>query len=175
MTAPNTNQPTTDQETWQKAIEWVGSNMNLIRWVADPYLRYMAADSDDLFQVATIAAFQALTATRKKQMPQRFVPFFRVIFKTHCLKMASGIQSAHFLNEYFLYTSSREEMEPEPFQREIEEALQSVGGRRREVCAWILEQAQPVSTMETAQHFKVSQRQVRRLLHKTIEQLTKAA
>ena len=162
------------------AMEWVRANMHLVSWTALPFLRYMAADNDDLFQEAIIAAFEALIVSRNKQAPQRFIPFFRVIFKTHCLRLATGIPTSPFPNDTLPHSFGQEEDEdeegfPEPFQSEIEEALQSVGGRRREVCTWILEQAQPVSTMETAQHFKVSQRQVRRLLHKTIEQLTKAA
>jgi DNA-directed RNA polymerase specialized sigma24 family protein len=88
MTAAHTN-----QETWQTALQWVESNRPLIRRIAAPYLRHMAADSDDLLQEAALAAFQALRAVRRKQAPEQFTCYFRVIFKTHCLKLASGIQT----------------------------------------------------------------------------------
>lgn len=158
-------------------MQWVGSNRNLIHSIAAPYLRHMAADSDDLFQEATVAAFMTLITTRKKQMSQRFAPFFRIIFKTHCLKLATGIPTT-ILNDSILHPCEQEEDEerfPEPFQIEIEEALQAVGEREREVCTWILEQTKPVTASQIAQHFRVSHRHACRLVHNAVEQITKAA
>ena len=105
MNAPSANQPTTNTETWQAAMEWVRFHMHIVHWVANPYLPYMAADEDDLIQEATMAAFQALIVARKKNSPQKLTSFFRVIFKTHCLKMAAGVQPVHFSHDYLHCTA----------------------------------------------------------------------
>lgn len=177
MNVSSTHQSTANQEIWQAAMEWVRSHMHIVHWVARPYLPYMVADEDDLFQEAIMAAVQALIAVQQKNSPQKLTPFFRVIFKTHCLKMAAGVQPVHSAHDYLLCTASREEEEylPERYPCEIEEALQVIDVRKREVCSWILLQSRPVTTLETARHFKVSQRQICRLLNHTLLQLTEAA
>jgi RNA polymerase sigma factor (sigma-70 family) len=177
MNAPSANQSTANHEIWQAAMGWVRSHMHIVHWVARPYLPYMAADEDDLFQEATMAAVHALIVVQQKNSPQRLTPFFRVIFKTHCLKMAAGVQPVHSAHDYLLCTASREEEEylPEPYPCEIEEALQVIDGRKREICSWILQQELPVTTLEAAHQFKVSRRQVCRLLNHTLLQLTEAA
>ena len=77
-------------------------NRKLIRQIASPYIRHMAADSNDLFQEAAIAAYKALISSQKKEKPNQFVPFFRVIFKTNCIRLASGIQTVQSLEDYQL-------------------------------------------------------------------------
>ncbi|MCL2791242.1 MAG: sigma-70 family RNA polymerase sigma factor [Desulfobulbus sp.] len=177
MNAPIADQPYIDQDIWAIAMEWVGSHMRIVHWVADPYLPYMTADEDDLFQEAVMAAVEALVVARKKNSPQQLTSFFRVILKTRCLKMAAGIRLVHFPNDSLPCTVSQKEEEPlsERHPAEIEKALQRVGGRKQEICTWILHQSRPVSTLEIARHFNVSQRQVCRLLRHTLLQLTKAA
>jgi hypothetical protein len=64
MTAPSAIQPTTDHETWLTAMDWVRFHMHIVHWVANPYRPYMAADEDDLFQEAIMAAAQALIVVR---------------------------------------------------------------------------------------------------------------
>ena len=98
----HSNQKTGNRKIWAMAMEWASTNRKLIRQIASPYLRFMQADGNDLFQEATIAAFKALIATRKKENPEQFVPYFRVIFKTNCIKLASGIQTVSSLEEYHL-------------------------------------------------------------------------
>jgi len=90
-------------------MQWVSANEKLVRQVASPYRRFMAADNADLVQEATIAAFKALIAARKKGKPKQFVPFFRVIFKTCCLKLAPGIQTVHCLEVHNLPGPDRDE------------------------------------------------------------------
>ena len=174
MNIPSAKTSTATTETWQQAMEWVAGHHKLIGWIAAPYLQFMAADSHDLHQEATIAAFHALVAARKKNSPERFVAFFRVIFKTHCLRLANGVYAFHPENDLLCHASAKEEdpVPHEPLQGEIDAALKSVGERQREVCAWILRQNRPVSTLQTARHFSISQRHACRLLHNTLEQLT---
>ena len=114
MTDPTDQPRDTDQETWLTARRWVTENMRLIHWIANPYRTHMAADEDDLLQEATMAAFQALTTAEKKQAAQRFVPFFRVIFKTRCLRLASGIQTVQPANDVLLDACTLEAASPLP-------------------------------------------------------------
>ena len=59
------------EELWLSAMEWVRFHMHIVHWVADPYLAYMAADEDDLFHEAILAAVEALAAAEKKTRQSR--------------------------------------------------------------------------------------------------------
>ncbi len=165
MTEPSAIHITSSRLTWLAAMEWVRAHRHIVRWEAAPFVSYMAGDEDDLFQEATIAAFKALMKVQN-QDSQRLITYFRTIFRTHCLKMAVGIRPALFAYEYLACTASQEEEEylPEPQPEEIEQAMQRVKDRDRQICRWILEQPFPVSTEETAYHFNLSRRQVCRIL-----------
>ena len=167
------SQQTGNREIWETAIQWVSANRRLIRQIASPYIRHMSADSNDLSQEAAIAAFKAIIASRKKDKPDQFIQFFRVIFKTHCIKLASGIQAVNILEEHYLpYPEKSEEAEDQGAVR-IEEALQAVSKRQREVCRWLLQQPEPVSTPELAKKFKVSRRHACRLISGSIQRICK--
>ena len=173
-----TDQPRdTDQETWLKARRWVTENMRLIHWIANPYRNHMAADEDDLLQEATMAAFQALTTAEKKQAAQRFVAFFRVIFKTRCLRLASGIQTVQPVNDVLLDACALEAAPPLPehLPIDIDAALRGLSQREREICRWILNQERPVNMHQAAEHFHLSRRHFSRLLHNILYQLAEAA
>jgi len=159
-------------EMWKKAMLWVSTNKKLIRQIASPYRFYMAAESSDLFQEATIAAFKALLASRKKEKPKQFVPFFRVIFKTNCIKLASGIQTEHCLEVHNLPGPARRE-EQEDFENTeaVEKALATVSKRQRQVCIWLLEQSEPASTPELAKEFNISRRHACRLVSSSIKRI----
>ena len=172
MTAPSAIPHTPSQVTWLTALEWVRSHRHLVRWEAAAFSVYLAADDDDLFQEAVMAAFQALIAARENE-PDRLPSYFRTIFRTHCRRMAVGIRPAPCFQEHLDWTAAREEDDklPEPQPREIEAALEAITDRQREVCSWILAQARPVSTKETAIHFNLSQRQVCRIVRHTVNHL----
>ena len=167
---------TTTEATWLQARQWVAENMRLVHWIAAPYRTHMAGDEEDMFQEATLAAFQALTATQKKQQIHRFVPFFRVLFKNHCLRQAGGIQTVQCPNDNLFDDLSREDElpRPEPRPLEIDRALQRLGGREQEICRWILDQDRPVNINQAAEHFHLSRRHISRLLHKGLKQLSEA-
>jgi len=177
MNAAAAEQSNVDQDTWAIAMEWVRSHRRLVHWITVPYLPFMAADEDDLFQEAVLTAVQALNVVReKKESHQKMTSYFRVIFKIRCLEMATGIQAVRLAHEPLpCITQEEEKTCPERHLAEIEQALQRLRGRNREICAWILHQSWPVSTLETARHFNLSQRQVCRHLRRTLHQLTKAA
>ncbi|MBU0965028.1 MAG: sigma-70 family RNA polymerase sigma factor [Proteobacteria bacterium] len=168
------NQESEKKEAWDMAVQWVAGNRKLIRQIASPYIRHMAADSNDLFQEATIAAYKAFISSQKKEKPNQFVPFFRVIFKTNCIRLASGIQTVQSLEDYQLPCPEKPDEQEEHETGRIEEALQSVSKRQREICIWLLQQPEPVSTPDLARKFKVSRRHACRLISSSIERISGA-
>lgn len=172
-TIPN-KEKITARETWDMALKWVSSNQKFIRQVAAPYIRHMTAEKSDLLQEATIAAFKAVITAREKEEPEKLAVFFRVIFKTNCIKLASGIHTVHCLEDFYLPC-------PEPTQENheidytnnlrVNEALQRVSKRQREVCYWLLQQSVPVSTPDIAKEFQVSRRHACRLVSSSIERI----
>ncbi len=166
------NQQPSDKETWSKAQHWVSSNRKLIRQIASPYIKFMAGDYEDLYQEAMIASAKALITCRRKEVPERFIPYFRVIFKTRCIKMASGIQTVRCLDDYFLpFSDEHEEKIEEPEADEIDQALKAVSKREREICRWLLQQPTPVSALDTAKQFQISKRHACRLISESIRKI----
>ncbi len=157
-------------------MKWAAVNRKLIRQIASPYLRFMLADGNDLFQEATIAAFKALMAARRKEKPQQFVPYFHVIFKTNCIKLATGVPTIPDPLEEHNFPCPDEPVEAEKQDaRKVEEALKTVSGPQLEACLWILQQPEPVSALDLAREFKVSHRYARRLISSSIEIISGAA
>jgi RNA polymerase sigma factor (sigma-70 family) len=165
--------PTT-QETWDTALQWVTANQQLVRKIASPYFRHIAGDRDDLYQEATIAAFKAVITAGKKGKPKQFIPFFRVIFKTSCIKLASGIETTHSLESDFLICPEKKKIAEKPKVRKINQALQVVSKRQREVCRWLLRQPTPVSTPDIAREFQVSRRHACRLVSNSVQKIAEA-
>lgn len=163
------------QEVWDMAQQWVATNQKLVRQIATPYRRFMASDNQDLYQEATIAAYKAFISTKKKRSPERFTPFFRVIFQTNCIKLSSGIQTVHCMEDYFLPILEQAETTREPKEEEVQLALSKITERQREVCLWILEQPTPASTPDIANKFKVSRRHACRLVSNSIQNITGAS
>lgn len=176
MTRPiQSSQQTSIQETWAMSLQLVSANQKLIRQIASPYFRHMAANSDDLYQEATIAAYKAIIVSIKKNKPERFIPFFRVIFKTSCIKLASGIQTVYRLEDYCLPIPEKQEETEKPKSSRINQALEAVSKRQREVCLWLLQQPTPVSTPDIAEKFKVSRRHACRLISTSIQRISGAS
>lgn len=170
------DQQAVSNEMWEMAMQWVSANQKLIRQIASPYRRYMTAENTDLLQEATIAAFKALLTARKKTKPEQFVPFFRVIFKTNCIKLASGIQTEYCFEIHNLPVHDQNE-KPEDHENSeaIEKALRTVSKRQREICIWLLEQTEPVSTPELAREFNISRRHACRLISNSIKSIAGAS
>jgi RNA polymerase sigma factor (sigma-70 family) len=162
------NQPLTSEETWTMATQWVSANRKVIRQIASPYFKFMVGDYEDLYQEATIAIFKALVCSRKKRTPEQLFSYFRVIFKTSCIKMASGIQTVHCLEDYFLPWQEKPEEKQEPDSKDIEKALTKITARQREICLWLLQQPTPVNTFSIAAKFKITKRQACRLVASSI-------
>lgn len=163
------------QEAWSAAIQWVSANRKLVRQIASPYLKFMVGDYDDIYQEATIAAVKALIASRKKACPERLIPFFRVIFKTSCIKLSSGIQTVHCLDDHLLPCPDDTAEIKGPELNEIDRALMSVSKRQREICIWLLQQPFPASTPDIAKEFNVSRRHACRLVSNSIQRIQEAS
>lgn len=170
------DQQAISNEMWKMAMQWVLANRKLVRQIASPYFRYMMAEREDLLQEATIAAFKALLAARKKAKPKQFVSFFRVIFKTNCIKLAAGIETEYYVEVHNLPGPEQEE-EQEDFEdsEAVKEALKTVSKRQREICLWLLEQPEPASTPELAREFNISRRHACRLISNSIKQIVEAS
>ncbi len=176
MTRSLTTRTNTTSRDWQSVLDWVTANRKLIRQVASPYYLHMAADIDDLTQEAVIAAFKAKITCHKKGVPEKFIPYFRVVFKTCCIRLASGIQTVHCLEDYLLphTISSHEDQppsQPESLER-IELALQVISNRQQEVCLWVLEQPLPVSTPDIARRFNITKRHACRIVSNSIQKIS---
>ena len=170
-----TNQQLSNREIWSMAQQWVSTNKKLIRQIASPYFRFMAGDNEDLYQEAIIAAFKALIISRKKRKQEQFVSYFRVIFRTNCILLASGIQTVHCLEDYFLPSPEQEEKTKEPEKEEIKQALTAVTTRQKEICLWLLRQPVPVGTRDIAREFNVSRRHACRLVMHSIQRISGAS
>lgn len=177
MTRPSHRKTrTANCRTWQKAMQWVATNQNLVRHIARPYLRFMRAESNDLLQEATIAAFTALNSARARKRPEQFIRFFRVIFKTNCIKLAKGIPLAQEQAGQEQLPNPEGHIEPEERDfRVIAEALKKVTRRERQACLWILRQQRTASAIDLARAFKVSRRQACRLLSRSIGKISGVA
>lgn len=176
MTRPiRYNDEISSREIWNLSMQWVAANRRFIRMIASPFLEYMAADRDDLYQEATIAAYQAFTACLEKGESNQFIPYFRVIFKTSCLKMASGVRAIASIEDYqFTYPEKEEPVVPEPEQKKIEEALKRVTRKQRIVCAWLLQQQEPVRVKDISKQFNVSLRHAFRMMSDVYERISLA-
>jgi len=171
-----TQQPKHD-ETWTTAIKWVAENERFIQKIAAPYTRHMVADRNDLRQEAVIAAFKAMITTRQKARPEQLPVFFRVIFKTNCIKLASGIHTVHCLEDHFFHEACEEQGERKWDEEspKIDAALKKVSRRQREVCLWLLHQPVPISTPEIAKKFRVSRRHACRLISRSIQKIAESS
>jgi len=175
MTHPiQSSQQLFNREIWSMALQWVSDNKKLIRQIATPYSRFMAGENEDLYQEAIIAAFKALVISRKKKKQEQFVRYFRVIFRTNCILLASGVQTVHCLEDYFLPSLEQEKKAKEPEKEEIIQALTAVTTRQKEICLWLLGQPVPAGTRDIASEFNVSRRHACRLVMHSIQRISGA-
>lgn len=160
------------QALWETALAWVAANRTLVRQIAAPYRRHMAADTTDLEQEAVVAAFQALQEIARKEEAGPIGPFFRVIFRTNCIRLASGIRTMDCAEiDNIPAPLQEQEQQREAEQEVIQKALQGMTKRQRQFCTWLLRQPEPVNMGEVARAFKISRRHAFRLLSGSIDRL----
>lgn len=170
----------TREELWSAAMEWVESNFTLVRYIANPYVRYMASGYADIRQEAYLAAFEALESFAGAGFPcdpvhPRFAAFFRVKMRNHCICLAkSGQPVNNFDPETLIEQKSLPIQAPEDrLALEEEEDHQRVmtirqanllPGKQREIILWVMEQPYPVSNQDIAARFDICDRYVRQIL-----------
>ena len=157
---------------WKTAISWVQSNHTLVDCIVGPYRRYMASSPKDIEHEAMLAAFCTLSTLAEKGQPgSKFGSYFRVQFRTRCIKIASGGMGNN-LNDIEQIPSIAPEQEfREMDHRIIEQALQKMSNRQRQVSRWILTQATPVSTNRIALEFGICGRTVRNIVCNAIKRV----
>jgi len=164
----------TSRDKWDAAQAWVDANQALIEAIAGPYFRYMAADKEDLRHEAILAAYDTLeTLLARELAPDRFGAHFRVIYRTRCMRMASGARvTTGFDLDRLPAISPSIIRESETTNNDaIHEAMRVLTRRQRQICSWILSQSRPVSTSQVAEVFGVSDRYVRKILNQSVEQI----
>jgi len=159
-------------QIWELAVQWVDDNKKLVRQIAAPYQRHMAADTSDLFQEATISAFNAINIVLKKEKSAQFTQFFRVIFRTNCIKLASGVRAIHCDINHVSSPLNEQEHPEAKDHTALNNAFNVMTKRQRQVCHWILNQPLPISTPDLAKQFKISRRHACRLVSSSLERIS---
>lgn len=162
------------EHQWRAAISWVHSNNTLVRQIAAPYSKYMASDNKDIEQEAILTAFSALTILAQKGEPRsRLGAYFRVLFRTQCIKMANCGMVIYFDDIGEISTDPFEQTMNETDHKMIEQAFQKMSNRQRRISRWILDQPIPISTTVIAEKFGINSRAVRYILCNAIRRVEK--
>ena len=161
----------TSEQQWQDAISWVQSNRTLIGHISAPYRRYMASSSKDIEQEAVLAAFCTLEILASRgQDSDKFGAYFRVQFRTRCIKMANGGMRG-ILDADQIPLISSEQNSNQLDQEVMEQALQMMSNRQKQISGWILAQPTPVSTKNVAKVFGIRDRTVRAILSNAVRRI----
>lgn len=160
------------EHQWKAAIRWVQSNQTLVGHIAAPYRRYMASNSKDIEQEAILTAFCTLSILAEKNHDSsKFGAYFRVQFRTRCIKMATGGMVGSLDNTDEIPAVPSEQKINELNHDIIIEALQKMSNRQRQISEWILAQPTPVSTTIVAKKFGICSRTVRDILCNAVNRI----
>ncbi len=160
------------EHQWKTAISWVQSNHTLVDCIVGSYRRYMASSPKDIEHEAILAAFCTLSTLAQKEQPgSKFGSYFRVQFRTRCIKMATGGMGNNFKDIDQIPLISSEQRVKEIDHEIIEQALQKMSNRQRQISRWILTQATPASTNLIAQEFGICGRTVRNIVCNAIKRV----
>ena len=109
---------------------------------------------------------------KKKEKEDRFGPYFRVIFRTNCIKLASGIRSISLEEIPRMPASEPSEwLEKKEDRRIIVRGLGQLTKRERQTCNWLLQQPKPASAPDLANEFKITKRHAFRLISNSLNRL----
>jgi len=98
--------------------------------------------------------------------------YFRTIFRTRCIQMAAGVQTAVLDEQIVAIQKVPDQEKPSDLDDSIiAEALSALTNRQRLVSQWILSQPKPVSFTTIADHFGIHVQSVRRILSNTIKRI----
>jgi hypothetical protein len=154
---------------WQQAQAWVFTNKALIWCIAAPYYRHMPCDFTDLAGEAQVVAFQVISSlTDQGKDMTKIAPYFRVVYRTRCIQLASGVPNVTVPAEV---VAMEQEQSNDLDDSIIKQALLSLTHRQRQISMWILEQPQPVSITAIAKHFGVHRQNIDRILSASIQRI----
>lgn len=160
------------EQQWQSAIRWVESNRALVGHIAAPYRRYMASNSKDIEQEAILAAFCTLSIlANRADESNNFGAYFRVQFRTRCIKMATGGMVGSIDDTDQIPSTNSEQKLDDLDHETMEQALQKMSHRQRQISEWILAQPTPVSTTIVAKKFGIQSRTVRAILCSAVSRI----
>lgn len=160
------------EQQWKAAIRWVESNRALVGHIAAPYRRYMASNSKDIEQEAILVAFYTLSIlANRADESNKFGAYFRVQFRTRCIKMATGGMVGSFDDTDQIPSSHSDRKLDDLNHETMEQALQKMSNRQRQISEWILDQPTPVSTTIVAKKFGIQSRTVRAILCNAVSRI----
>lgn len=159
---------------WHLAQTWVKSNRVLIWCIAGPYYRYMSCEVYDLESEALLTAYQVLTLlSRKGKSLALMSRYYRVMFRTRCIELATGVRVIDCDIERIpsdapdTFAWQQEELNPETIQN----ALQVLTNRQRQISEWILAQPTPINTTTAGKQFGIQARAVRSIIKNAIRRI----
>jgi len=158
-------------ELWFLAQTWVKSNHVLIWCIAAPYFKYMPCDLQDLENEALLTAYQVMSGLmhndKKISLMNRY---YRVVFRTRCIKLTTGMIVTNCDIDQ-MPAPDQEQKQQELDQEVIQEALQVLTNRQRQISQWILSQPRPVSTRMVAKKYGVQRRTIQAIVSNAIDRI----
>ncbi|HFC00418.1 MAG TPA: sigma-70 family RNA polymerase sigma factor [Phaeodactylibacter sp.] len=160
-------------ELWFLAQAWVKSNHVLIWCIAAPYYKYMTCDFQDLEHEAMLTAYQVMSGLLRKNKKLLLMSrYYRVVFRTRCIKLTTGMIVANCDIEQ-LSVPDQAQKQQELDEEVIQDALQVLTNRQRQISQWILSQPKPVSTSMVAKKYGVQRRTIQAVLSNAIDRIKK--
>jgi len=161
-------------ELWFLAQTWVKSNQVLIRCIATPYYQFMPCDSLDLEHEALLTAFQVMHGLIHKDKKLSLMnKYYRVVFRSRCIKLAHGVPINASLNIDQIASEPKKQSHPYLDEERIQEALQGLTSRQRQISDWILRQDKPVTIAMVAKRYEVQKRTIQAVLSNAIKRLNR--
>jgi len=158
-------------EIWFLAQTWVKSNHVLVWCIAAPYYRYMPCDPSDLEHEAILTAYQVMSGLIRKDKKLLLMSrYYRVVFRSRCIKMTTGVIVTN-CDISQMPAPDQEQKQQKLDEEVIQEALQVLTNRQRQISQWILSQPTPVSTSVVAEKYGVQRRTIQAILSKAIERI----
>lgn len=162
-----------ENDLWFLAQTWVNSNHVLIWCIAAPYYKYMPCDSNDLKHEAILTAYQVMSGLMHHDKKLSLMnKYYRVVWRTRCIKITTGVMVTNCdINQMPAPASDQKQKQQELDEDVIQEALQVLTYRQRQISQWILSQPKPVSISMVAKKYGVQRRTIQAVLSNAIERI----
>ena len=164
---------TGDQDLWRFANSWIRSQRVLIWCIAAPFYHHMRCSAQDLESESLLTAYQVMVSllASGKNM-NSMTKYFRVVFKSRCIRMTFGVKLVDIELDQIQMDCEQNQRE-ELDQAVIDQALQALTTRQREISCWILSQPTPVNMDSISQVFGIRKRTAQAIISNAIQRLEK--